>query len=542
MIGKLAGNYRIKKEIGTGGMGTVYLAHHVSLKFNNRQPLKVAIKILHPHLVKSEQIKERFLQEAKTQFQLSHKGITKVIDYNEDENGLYIVLEYLEGDTLEQYISKVRGLIPEKESKQLFLEILDAVKFAHNNKIIHRDLKPSNIMITREGDVKIMDFGIAKVIDYDKSLTKTGSKLGSPAYMSPEQVLGKTTDHRSDIYSLGVIYFEMLTGKPAYNKKDTTEFEIYNSIVKKPLPRLKSFYEHISPGAQTIIDKATAKDPESRFQSINEFQEAILNSRSIKVNNRLEIKHLVYSFGILLIFVFSFLGYKLYQNPERTGNVNSDNAFLEKHQTNQELVFPSKMLNKIFGGNSSKSTIYYEDKFCDSALFDDSETSYGSYTNYSAFAQIKSVSSRNPFQHVAHFQELNTVSNFLIETEIRIDPCNSSLNHGECSTGFILGNENFYFLIFYNGYMELTNYNPGSEEHLILDESDKFVPFFEQGKNYRIQILFKNNNINVSINNQEYLNTYLKKHPGNTFGFIAQQGAKTEIFNFIINGNKNLEL
>jgi len=278
-----------------------------------------------------------------------------------NKNGLYIVLEYLEGDTLEQYISKVRGLIPEKESKELFLEILDAVKFAHNNKIIHRDLKPSNIMITREGDVKIMDFGIAKVIDYDKSLTKTGSKLGSPAYMSPEQVLGKTTDHRSDIYSLGVIYFEMLTGKPAYNKNDTTEFEIYNSIINKPLPRLKSFYEHISPGAQAIIDKATAKDPGSRFQSIGEFQEAIINNKPIKTNTKLKTKHLVYTIGTLMIFGFSFLGYQLYQNPKRTGKVNTNNAFLEKHQTNPGLVFPLKMLNKIFGGNFSNSTIYYEE-------------------------------------------------------------------------------------------------------------------------------------------------------------------------------------
>lgn len=271
MIGQTIANYKILKELGTGGMGTVYLAENVSIGS------RVAIKMLHPHLVKSENIKTRFLKEAKTQANLNHPNITKVIDFVSNEQGLFIILEFVEGEPLNDFLFKSKGLLPEKEANHYMAKILDAVGYAHSKGIVHRDLKSANIMVTPNKDIKIMDFGIAKMANETLSLTKTGSRLGSPLYMSPEQVTNGQVDFRSDIYSLGVVYHEMLTGTPVYDQNTTTEFEIYNKIVKQPLPRLKEFYKMNSDRAQEIVDTAAAKLPTARFQSCWEFKTEILN-------------------------------------------------------------------------------------------------------------------------------------------------------------------------------------------------------------------------------------------------------------------------
>lgn len=271
MIGTTIGNYKILRELGTGGMGTVYLAENLSI--GN----KVAIKMLHPHLVKSENIKTRFLKEARTQAILDHPNITKVIDFVSNDQGLFIILEFVEGEPLNDFLFRSKGLLPEKEANHYMAKILDAVGYAHDKGIVHRDLKTANIMVTPNRGIKIMDFGIAKLANETMSLTKTGSRLGSPLYMSPEQVTNGQVDFRSDIYSLGVVYHEMLTGTPVYDQNNNTEFEIYNKIVKQPLPRLKDFYKMNSDRAQDIVDTATAKLPLGRFQSCKEFKGALLN-------------------------------------------------------------------------------------------------------------------------------------------------------------------------------------------------------------------------------------------------------------------------
>lgn len=271
MIGNTIGNYKTLRELGTGGMGTVYLAENLSI--GN----KVAIKMLHPHLVKSENIKTRFLKEARTQAILDHPNITKVIDFVSNDQGLFIILEFVEGEPLNDFLFRSKGLLPEKEANHYMAKILDAVGYAHDKGIVHRDLKTANIMVTPNRGIKIMDFGIAKLANETMSLTKTGSRLGSPLYMSPEQVTNGQVDFRSDIYSLGVVYHEMLTGTPVYDQNTTTEFEIYNKIVKQPLPRLKDFYKMNSDRAQDIVDTATAKLPMGRFQSCKEFKGALLN-------------------------------------------------------------------------------------------------------------------------------------------------------------------------------------------------------------------------------------------------------------------------
>lgn len=270
MIGKQIANYTIIQVLGTGGMGTVYLGEN---KFNGS---RVAIKVLHDHLVKNEDIKVRFLREAKTQAMLSHPSITRVIDFVEQDTNVFIILEYIEGVPLDEYLFRQRGLLPEREANSYLEKILDAVGYAHSKNVIHRDLKCANIMVTPRGGIKIMDFGIAKMAGENLSLTKTGILIGSPLYMSPEQVKGDSVDLRSDIYALGVIYHEMLSGKPVYDQLAHTEYEIYDKILKEPLPKLKDIYGVISQKAQEMVDKATAKLPRNRFQSCAEFKSSLL--------------------------------------------------------------------------------------------------------------------------------------------------------------------------------------------------------------------------------------------------------------------------
>ena len=200
MTPTIIGNYKIIKELGTGGMGTVYLAENINIGS------KVAIKMLHAHLVKSENIKTRFLKEAKTQANFNHPSITRVIDFVSNDEGLFIILEFLEGETLNEFLFKNKNRLSEKEANYYMAQILDAVGYAHSKDVVHRDLKSANIMITPNKTIKIMDFGITKVANETLSFTKTGFRLGSPLYMSPEQVTNGTIDFRSDIYSLGVIY------------------------------------------------------------------------------------------------------------------------------------------------------------------------------------------------------------------------------------------------------------------------------------------------------------------------------------------------
>ena len=184
---KLA-NYKIIKKIASGGMGDVYLAEHEVLEN------KVVIKSLHSNLTKDEGFRKRFRTEAKTQFNLSHPNIVKLIDFQEQEDGLFLIMEYIEGKQLNDYIAYDTGPIPEEKLAPLFLQMLSAIKYAHSKGLVNRDIKPANIMITPEGKVKVIDFGIAKESDQDSGLTKTGVQVGTVSYMSPEQVNAEKVD------------------------------------------------------------------------------------------------------------------------------------------------------------------------------------------------------------------------------------------------------------------------------------------------------------------------------------------------------------
>jgi serine/threonine protein kinase len=280
MIGKQILNYRIERLIGEGGMGNVYLAVHTHI---GRQ---VAIKALNPMLARNPEIRERFKNEASMLSQLHHPNIVQLYDYVEMDQGIYLVMEYAEGKPLDEYIEKVTGPIPEEKAIPLFTQIIDGVAYAHKKNVVHRDIKPSNIIVNTEGKVKILDFGIAKIIgDSNNKLTKTGTKLGTVLYMSPEQVKGLELDYRTDIYSLGITLYEMLTGRGPF-ETNSTEYEVYKKIVEEPLPDPRSFYPGISDGMTAILIKATEKDVAARFQSCSEFRQTILNPPKAEDNSK----------------------------------------------------------------------------------------------------------------------------------------------------------------------------------------------------------------------------------------------------------------
>ena len=263
MINTTIGKYKLTRLIGEGGMASVYEAEHEMLG------TKVAIKVLNPILSANAQIKERFRNEARLMASLDHPNITKVIDFDEQPQQLSIVMEYLQGEDLNQKIKRY-GPLSEKEITDVFSQTLSAFQYAHEKGIVHRDIKPSNIFILPNGHIKILDFGIAKLFGQGNEMTQTGTQLGTPIYMSPEQVKAdKSIDHRSDIYSLGVTLFFAINGKPPYNSDTDSQFDIFNKIVYEPLPEFSA-----QNNLHLIVSKACKKNREERFQTCFEFLQA----------------------------------------------------------------------------------------------------------------------------------------------------------------------------------------------------------------------------------------------------------------------------
>lgn len=285
MIGSIIDSYEIDELIDEGGMGSIYLGLHKLL------PRKAAIKALNPRLKSKPEIIERFRNEALILSQLQHPNIVSLYDYVENKEGSFIIMEYVEGENLAEYIETTTGPIPQRRAINLFLKVLDAVGHAHSKNIIHRDIKPSNFIITPDNNVKILDFGIAKSIDgTSKTLTKTGSKVGTTFYMSPQQVKGQVLDRRSDIYSLGVSLFQMVTGQPPYDG-DSAEYDLYNSILHEAFPDPTQFYVGVSDEMTKVIHKATAKRPLERYQSCEEFSRALLGiTKSSKIQIPMSMK------------------------------------------------------------------------------------------------------------------------------------------------------------------------------------------------------------------------------------------------------------
>jgi serine/threonine-protein kinase len=259
MKGKLLGNrYELLECIGSGGMAEVYRAKCHLL---NRQ---VAVKILKSELMKDDEFVQKFKIEAQASAGLNHPNIVNVFDVGADQGMYYIVMELIEGKTLQEVIRERKRLSPEK-AVRVFAQIASAVEFAHDRHIIHRDLKPQNIMVNHLGNIKVMDFGIARATT-SETLQVSDKVLGSVAYLSPEQAKGVYSDERSDLYSLGIVFYEMLTGRTPF--KGETPI----SVVMKHLEEELSFKEKddVPIGYQNIIRKLTQKLPENRYQSVRE--------------------------------------------------------------------------------------------------------------------------------------------------------------------------------------------------------------------------------------------------------------------------------
>jgi serine/threonine-protein kinase len=265
MIGTQVGAYRIDEKLGEGGMGTVYRATEVKIE----RP--VAIKVLNSDLAQKPAIVERFIAEARAQANLNHPNVAVLYAFLSEHGNAMMVMEYVDGENFQQLVNR-RGAIPSAEAIPLFKQALAGVGAAHEMGIVHRDIKPANIMLNKRGVVKVMDFGIAKVIG-ERGLTRTGVQLGTVFYMSPEQVRGFAADARSDIYALGVTLYEMLTAHVPFNA--ASEYDVLTDHVNTAPPLPSTHNANIPKGVEGIVLKALEKKPEDRFQTVEEFSAAL---------------------------------------------------------------------------------------------------------------------------------------------------------------------------------------------------------------------------------------------------------------------------
>ena len=270
-------NYEILRKIGEGAQGEVYLAK------DKRLGRKVAIKSLHVDLITNTVLKERFIGEAKLLGQLSHSSIVSLYDYVVDTSGYHLIMEYLKGNQLDDYINKVSGPINEIRAIDIFLQVLDGIHHIHKLNIVHRDIKPSNIIIDENDKTKLLDFGIAKDYSNDPNLTVVGQSVGgTPMFMSPEHISNAKITVQSDIYSLGVTFWNMLTGKAPYEGLSLAK--IYSKIENEELPPIEKIYPFASKKLNDIIKKATAKDPKKRYDSCLSFMRAIEDLKKLLIS------------------------------------------------------------------------------------------------------------------------------------------------------------------------------------------------------------------------------------------------------------------
>jgi serine/threonine protein kinase/tetratricopeptide (TPR) repeat protein len=257
MIGKTISHYKILEKLGEGGMGVVYKAEDTKLKRT------VALKFLPNELTRDEEAKRRFIQEAQAASALDHSNICTIFEVNETREGQsYIVMAYYEGETLKDKIKDKKQKI--KNAVDITIQIAQGLAEAHENGVVHRDIKPANILLTKKSDVKILDFGLAKLSGQTR-ITKTGTTVGTIAYMSPEQLRSEVIDHRTDIWSLGVVLYEMVTGQLPF-KGEYEQAMIY-SILNETFPPAESINPEISKELEQIISHSLEKDPTKRYQS-----------------------------------------------------------------------------------------------------------------------------------------------------------------------------------------------------------------------------------------------------------------------------------
>ncbi len=276
MINRTIKDYEIKQLIATGGMAAIYRA--VSAVTGQT----VAIKILHGHLAQDKDFITRFEREAKAAADLKHRNIIDIIGYGQTEGVYYIAMEFVEGKSLKELINSVR-FIPHDIALAITYEICMGIEHAHQKGVVHRDIKPANILLDKNGHLKITDFGLAQAQDLT-SITVTGAIVGTPAYMSPEQAAGKRIDIRSDLFSLGVVIYEMVTGAKPFQGESYSS--VIHEILTIPAPKPTDINPTVNPEISVIIEKMLQKDAEKRYQNVNQVSDEIyayFRSRNIEV-------------------------------------------------------------------------------------------------------------------------------------------------------------------------------------------------------------------------------------------------------------------
>jgi serine/threonine protein kinase len=262
----LGGRYEILQHLGDGGMASVYKARDLLL---NRH---VAVKVLNNQLSKDEVFVNRFIREAQLAGKMSHPHIVNVFDVGQEEQTYYIVMEFVEGLTLDELL-RMRGPLPAAEAMEIAIQICDGLSHAHKHGIIHRDIKPHNIMGTQDGRYKIMDFGISRLLSATTHYTKTGIVLGSVHYLSPEQATGQEVSYMSDLYSLGVVLYELVTGQVPFDADEVVAVALKH--IQQPIPDPKINNPQLPDPLCHIIHKALSKKPEQRFQSADQMKNAL---------------------------------------------------------------------------------------------------------------------------------------------------------------------------------------------------------------------------------------------------------------------------
>jgi serine/threonine protein kinase len=263
--GTVVGGYRILDEVGQGGMATVFKAHQISMDRH------VAIKVLPRQFLNETVSLERFKQEASIVARLEHRAVVPVHDYGEYEGIPYIVMRYMDGGSVDDRLSK--GLIPPDQTLSIVLQIAPALDYAHREGVLHRDLKPSNILLDSNGDAYVTDFGIARIVGPSSKHLTTSGVVGTPSYMSPEQAQGHELDGRSDVYALGVVLFEMLTGVRPFEGE--TPYSVAVKHVTEPPPSACALNPQLNRAVELVLFKALAKKPEMRYQTATELALAL---------------------------------------------------------------------------------------------------------------------------------------------------------------------------------------------------------------------------------------------------------------------------
>jgi eukaryotic-like serine/threonine-protein kinase len=265
LVGKELGQFRIVERIGSGGMATVFKAYQPTLdRF-------VAIKVLPSYHAQDPVFVKRFIQEARSVAKLAHPNIVQIHDFGEQDNITYIVMEYVDGGTLKD---RLKQALPPAEAVDFVLQAAEGLDCAHRNGIVHRDVKPANMLLRKDGHLLLSDFGIAKLLETTMNLTRVGTGIGTPQYMSPEQGTGQPVDRRSDIYSLGIVLFHCLTGQVPYNADSPLTITIKH--LNEPLPVEKMTIEHHVPEPIVqVVLKMTEKQAQNRYQSADILVDAL---------------------------------------------------------------------------------------------------------------------------------------------------------------------------------------------------------------------------------------------------------------------------